>query len=403
MTRRYVMKEDPGGEHAKLAAIRQLFPITDRCAYLANGSVGPLSLRARAAVEECIVDLQNNGMRGYRRTGAARRAKWYDRREEVRGLAARLIGADPSEVAFTLNTSQGLLIVSNGIPWRDGDNIISAEGEYPGNVYPWLSLGRLGVETKFAPSRDERIAVEDVVGLIDDRTRLVALSFVGYWTGFRHDLSAIGEVCRRRGVYFCVDAIQGLGALPLDVKESKIDFLSAGGHKWLLSPFGVGIFYCRKDLLDEIIPALANCHRTVGGDYYKAPLSANVDRFEAGRVDACGVHGLGENLETFFEVGVDWIEERIRVLTDRLIEGLRVRGYDILSPVASWGERSGIVTFDHREHDSADLYRLLTEANVVVSHKSVSLWEGLSEPGIKAAPHFYNVEDDVDRLLEALP
>jgi len=387
-------------EHRELAAIRQLFPITERYAYLRNGSLGPLSLRVVAAMNECITDMENNG--------AANPFEWYERREEVRGFAARLIGAEPAEIAFTRNTSHGLLIVSNGISWRDGDNVISAETEYPANVYPWVSLERLGVETRFAPSHDGRIAVDDIVGLIDERTRLVALSFVEYWTGFRNDLAAISEVCQEKGVYFSVDAIQGLGALRLDVKESHIDFMSAGGHKWLLSPTGTGIFYCRKDLIDELIPALANCHRTVGGDYHKAPLSSDANRFEEGVVNFPGVYGLGESLKTILDVGPDWIEERIRALTDHLIEGLQVRGYNIISPIASWEERSGIVTFNHEnreKYDSPDLRKRLSEAKVIVSQSGVPTppFSGATPPGIKVAPHFYNTEEEIDRLLEALP
>ena len=381
--------------HPDLTAIRQLFPITKRYAYFENGSNGPLSLRVRAAVEEYLADVQYNG--------AVNLAAWYKRREEVRGLAARLVGAEPAEIAFPRNTSQGLLFVSNGIPWRDGDNIVTAETENVANVHPWLSLKRLGVETRFAPSHDERIAVDDIVDLIDERTRLVALSFVEADTGFRNNLAAIGEVCRKRGVYLCVDAAQGLGALRLDVKESHIDFMSTNCHKWLLSPLGIGIFYCRKELIEELIPALVGWRSRVGGGY-DAPLSPNADRFDEGTPNRCGLYGLGESLTTIFELGPDWIEERIRALTDHLIEGLQGRGYKILSPIASWEERSGNVTFDHDKYDSADLNKRLIEANVIVSHTSKSFWpDPINRPGLRVGPHFYNTEEEIDRLLEALP
>lgn len=380
----------------ELTAIRKLFPVTENYAYFNHASCGPLSRRVVTAMEECATDMEYHG--------TIHQMGRFERLEEIRGLAARLIGAGPEEVALTVSTSHGLLILANGIPWRDGDNIVTAETEFSANVYPWLYLKRLGVETRFAPSHDERIAVDDIAALIDERTRLVALSFVDYWTGFRNDLTAIGEICRERGIYFSVDAVQGLGGLRLDVNESQIDFLSAAGYKWLLSPHGTGIFFCRRDLIGELIPAMVSWRSVVPGDYppYKEPLWPDARRFEGSCPNWVGLYGLGQSLETILNVGPGWIEERIRALTDHLIEGLQVRGYGIISPIGSWKERSGIVTFDHEEHDLGDLHERLSEARVIVDSRYTP---GITSPypsGIRVSPHFYNTVEEIDRLLEAL-
>jgi len=373
----------------ELTAYRALFPVTEKHAYLRHASIGPISSRVRASVEECLTDIQYVGDPP---------SPWYLRREEARGLAARLIGADPRELAFPRNTSQGLLWVIHGIDWREGDNVVTAETEDVAVVLPLLGLKRDGVETRFAPSQDGRIAVQDVLDLVDARTRLVALSFVEVWTGFRNDLAAIGKVCRERGVYFCVDAIQGLGALQLSVRENCIDFMTAGGHKWLLSPLGVGIFYCREELIGRHIPALAGWTGFSYGEHhpYEAPLLADARRFDEGSPNWCGLYALGESLRLLLEVGPDRIEAGIKSLTDGLIEGLQAKGYDLVTPADSWAERSGIVSFGHATHDSAEIYRRLLQAGVVVSHSD--RWRSL-----RVAPHFYNTEEEVERLLQALP
>ena len=381
----------------ELKAIRDLFPITQKYVYLNHASLGPPSVQVVAAVEAYLSDLKRNGM-----VTQSDRDVWLG---EVRSLAAGLIGADPAEVAFTCNTSQGILIVANGIDWRDGDNIVTAETEFSANVYPWLCLKRVGVETRLAPSRDGRISVRDITGLVDERTRLVALSFVEYWTGFRNDLTAIGQMCREKGIFFSVDAVQGLGALRLDVNESHVDFLSAAGYKWLLSPTGTGIFYCRRDLIDQLIPVQVSWRSVATGSYpiYEEPLWPDARRFEGGDLNWPGLHGLGRSLRLIHDAGPAWIEDRIRTLTDHLVEGLRVRGYQLISPIRSWQERSAIVTFDHATHSLADLHERLREARVIVDSQYTPGITSQYPPGIRVSPHFYNTVEEIDHLLEALP
>jgi len=379
------------------AAARRLFPVTDRYAYLNHASLGPPSVPVLAGVEGYLQDLHHHGM-----VNQADRDEWL---AGTRRQAAHLIGAQPAEVAFTRNTSHGLLLIANATPWREGDNVVIAETEFSANVYPWLSLKWLGVETRFAASREGRIAVEDVARLIDSRTRLVALSFVEYWTGYRNDLVACGELCRARHVRFCVDAVQGLGALPVDVDTCQIDYLSAGGYKWLLSPTGTGILYCRKGLIEDLRPITVSWRSVMPGTYpdYAEPIWPDARRFEEGDLNWPGLHGLAAALELILAVGPSRIEQRIRELTDHLIDGLYRQGYRIVSPVQSWMERSGIVTFGHDRHDLADLHRRLREAGVIVESQYTPGITSNYPYGIRVACHFINNEEDIDRLLEALP
>src|SRR3954454_2302461 len=225
---------------------RSHFPVTARWAYFDHAAVAPLSGPARQALAGWAADRADNG--------DVHVSSWLRRVEEVRRQAGLLLNADSLDLAFVKNTSEGIGIVAEGLPWRHGDNVVTAADEYPANLYPWLNLAGRGVEVRTVPSRDGRIEVEDLAAAIDPRTRLVSLSFVEFATGFRNDLDRVGQLCRERGVLFFVDAIQGLGVLPLDVSRTPIDFLAADGHKWLLGPEGAGLLYVRSELVEQLHP-----------------------------------------------------------------------------------------------------------------------------------------------------
>jgi cysteine desulfurase/selenocysteine lyase len=372
-----------------LTKYRPLFPITEEYAYLNHASIAPYSVPVARAMDDFIARRHQRGW--------LNAPKWKDRLEKVRGLVAQLIAAAPEEIAFTSNTSQGLNIVASSIGWQEGDNLIGAETEFPANVYPWLNLRRRGVEVRLAPARDNRILVEDIAALMDKRTRLVALSFVEFATGFRNDLRAIGQLCREPGIYFCVDGIQGLGALDLNVTQSPVDFLAAGAPKWLMGPIGAGFLYCRRALIEKLIPIRVGWWSVVDRDdyfRYDSPLRKDARRFEEGSLNLLGLHGLGASLELLLEVGIPRIEERVLGLTDYLIAGLQERGYHIPTPIASPQERSGIVCFNHPHHALDDLEQRLSKARVIISKRGQV---------IRVSPHFYNDETDIDQLLDALP
>src|SRR5713101_9681292 len=226
------------------AALRQEFPVTRRWAFFDHAAVAPISGRAQQALADWATDMAENG--------DVHEPQWVQRVETVRRLAGQLLHVDPLDIAFVKNTSEGIGIVAEGFPWKPGDNIVTAAEEYPANVYPWMNLANRGVEVRTVASRDSRIWLDDIRAAIDSRTRLVSLSFVEFASGFRNDLDAVGALCRERGVFFSVDAIQGLGVLPLSVRRTPIDFLSADGHKWLLGTEGAGIFYIRRGLVDML-------------------------------------------------------------------------------------------------------------------------------------------------------
>lgn len=377
----------------RISSLRTLFPVTRRYVFLNHAAVAPVSTRVVVAMNEYLTSVLE--------AGGLHEDRWLRRVEEARRHAARLIGASPEEVAFLKNTTEGLLTVANGIRWQEGDNVIVPSCEFPANIYPWRNLERrLGVEVRFVKPRGVRLLPEDFFALVDRRTRAIAVSFVEYASGFRNDLDTLGAFCRERGIFLVVDAIQGLGALPLDVSRTPVDFLSADGHKWLLGPEGISLFYCRRERLEDLEPLEAGWMSVVNAeeyapDYsiYTAPLREDALRFEPGTRNNVGIFGLGEAIELILEVGVENIAERLMLLTDHLVEGLRHKGYRILSSLEP-KERSGIISFDSPRHDMADLRRRLRDAGIIVA---------LRHNALRVSPHFYNTLEEIDALLETLP
>ena len=368
-------------------AYRQLFPVAGEWAYLNHSAISPISDRVAEAMHRVISHGHREGWMGPHDVASG---------AEVRNQAAQLIGATPEEVCFVTNTSEGINIVANGLDWREGDNVISAETEFPANIYPWKHLARHGVELRLAPARENRVLVDDIARLMDARTRLVALSFVEFGTGYRNDLEAIGQLCRERGALLCVDGIQGVGAVPLDVRACQIDFLANGGHKWLMGVTGIGLFYCRRELIGQLKPARVGwCSVQDPDNYYcyDSALKEDATRWEIGCNNDIGRAALGAAIGTLLEVGIENVQTRIMALNDRLIDGLRAKGYRITTPIAHRGERSGIICFNHPTHPVADLAERLRQARVVVSQRGAV---------IRVSPHFYSNQEDIDRLLAAL-
>jgi selenocysteine lyase/cysteine desulfurase len=371
-----------------LENIRKLFPVTRQYAYLNHASVGALPQPVTEAIHRYVIDRSMKGGEALLDEEA--------RTEGIRRLIARFIGAHRDEIAFTSSVSHGLNIVAAGLDWRPGDNLISAETEFPANVYPWTNLRRRKVEVRFAPARDNRILVEDVAALMDDRTRLVSISYVEFGTGYRNDLDALAALCQEHGAYLCVDGIQGLGALQLDVAQTPVDFVASQAAKWMLGPIGAGFLYIRRGLLPLLDPVMFGWRAVVDRDnYYRydSPLRASGERFELGSANVVGLLGMEAAIELLLSVGMDNIEARILALTDSLIAGLQERDCTITTPIAHRRERSGIICFRQPSVNSAVLAEHLRAANVIVS---------LRGDVIRVSPHFYNTEEDLERLLEAL-
>jgi selenocysteine lyase/cysteine desulfurase len=368
---------------------RALFPVMESCVYLNHSAIAPLSRPVQAAMQR-IVQAQALGSVG--------RPEWIATVAPFKEKAARLINAAPEEIAIVRNTVEGLSTVSAGLGWREGDNVVTDDIEFPANIYPWLNLEpRYGVKTKLVPHRDGKVLADDLIAACDDRTRLITVSFVQFSNGYRADLDRLGELAERRGIRLCVDAIQGLGPLTLDVRRARIDFLACGGHKWLLGPIGAGFFYVRSDRQAELWPAetghLGVFQNTEKYTEYNLTFRPTAEKFEGGVHNYLGVAGLDAALQMMLDVGPEQVERAVLALTDDLCAELGRRGFRLLSHRGP-GEKSGTVAFVSDRHPSAQLHARLTEAKVIVS---------LREGAIRVAPHFYNTTDDVEALLRALP
>ena len=367
---------------------RELFPITRHYSFLNHAGVAPLSKPAAEAMRAHVEQSEDRAGLG---------AGFYKRAEQVRRLAAALIGAGPEEITFVKNTTEGIGWVANGLKWRPGDNVVTTAVEFPANVYPWMALRSRGVELRMVPEVDGRVPADRVLAAIDSRTRVLSVSAVQYASGFRMDLAALGMACKERGVLFCVDAIQALGVLPVDVRAMNVDFLSADGHKWLCGPEGCGIFYCRRALLNELEPVMAGwlCMKdALDFGHYRFEFVETACKFDTGSYNLAGVYGLGASIEMFLDVGLDRISGHVLTITERLTGGLREKGYRIISSRAP-GEASGIVAFASDRHDHEHLRRYLEDEHRVV----IAVREGR----LRASPHFYNTVEEIDRLVALLP
>ncbi|MFN7926415.1 MAG: aminotransferase class V-fold PLP-dependent enzyme [Blastocatellia bacterium] len=369
-------------------SIRQLFPVTKQYVYLNHAAVAPISVPVFEAMQRYTRDLMECGLVHWR--------EWGEEVERVRGLAAQLLKARSHEIAFAPNTSSGLSVIANGLDWRAGDNIVTADCEFPANQQPWLRWEKNGVEIRYAKERAGRLEMAEILRLIDARTRVVALSFVEFASGFRNDLATIGQYCRERDVLFVVDAIQGVGALQMDVERDCIDALAADAHKFLLGPDGVAILYVAERVLERIQPTV------VGWTSVKQPFdftrrekefADGARRFEPGALNTAGIMGLGASIELMLQLGGEQIERYLLELTTYLCEQLAARGYRIVSSRAA-GEASAVVCCEHEKYTAEYLWEALERQRIIVTPRLGRL---------RISPHFYNTRDDLRQLLACLP
>ncbi len=373
----------------------QAFPILRQWNFFNHAGVSPLSGPAADALRQYTQQAQESVYLG---------TKWYSDIEQLRILAAKMINAHRDEIAFVKNTSEGISIVANGIDWQWGDVIVTTDVEYPANVYPWMEVARTrGVKLNMIPEVTDddgrrSTPLERIIDAANDpKCKLVALSHVEFASGQRHDIARIGEFCAAHGKLLCVDAIQSMSILPLDVQAMHIDYLSADGHKWMMGPEGAGIFYCRRDLIERTRPLMVGWKNVIEADdygNYDYTLKPDAGRFECGTYNIGGLLSFKASLEMLHSLGVEAVAGRLKLLTDRLIGDLIVRGYQIISPrrEAQW---SGIVSFKSPTHDHEAIVRKLR----LERKTEIALREGR----LRASPHFYNTEEQMDALAESLP
>jgi selenocysteine lyase/cysteine desulfurase len=305
-----------------------------------------------------------------------------------------LIDAPAARIAFAGNTSDGLNVLASGLEWHAGDRIILNDSEFPSNIVPFINLKRYGVEIDVIETRQREITAERIEELITSRTRLVSLSFVQFLSGFRADLDAIGGVCKRHGIIFFVDAIQGLGASPLSVRSAHIDFLSCGAPKWLMGLMGIGFIYVSEELQQQIHQAYAGwmSNRNFFGDFltYRIDFDETARRYENGTQNFAGIVALCESTAALLDVGIENIQTHLHRLTDILIAGIDDAGFEVVTP-RDRSKRAGIVTF--KCPGAGQLFDSLAKENIIVS-----LREGM----IRVSPHFYNSPDEAAALHSVL-
>lgn len=366
---------------------RAEFPITERWVFLNHAGMSPTPARSAEAICRWMTQLVHDGRPSF--------DAWEEGVRVGRERFATLVGADPEEIAFVRNTSHGLSIVASGLDWRPGDRVaVAVAEEYPSNVYPWLDLARRGRVTLDAvDARDGAVTTEAVERVLRPETRLVAVSSAEYASGTVTDLPALGALCRDRGVVLCVDGIQTAGALPVDVRNAGVHALSADSHKWLLGVVGIGGLFVDRALVERIHPPLLGWRSTTDAfdfDRVHLELVPHAGRFEEGSLAYPLIEGFSEVLDLLLEVSVESVAARIRALISRLAEALESLGCDV-GPAKAY--RQHILTFTHAAASPEALLDGLTERAIVVS---------LRRGRIRVSPHFYNTEDEMEAVADAV-
>jgi len=369
----------------------RLFPVTRERIFLAHAGVAPLP---GPAVEV----LQREAERA---SFAQESADFMAQIESIRRVGARLINGTSEEIALLGPTSLGLNLVANGLTWKQDDEVVFYPDDYPANVYPWQSLEARGVRpVPLQPERVGEITPALVLGALTPRTRLVALASCHFLSGFRLDYETIGEELSRRGILFCLDAIQSLGATTIDVRH--IDFLAADSHKWMLGPLGAGIFYVKKKNFDLLRPTLVGAWNVQSPGFVAQPemaFEATARRYEPGALNLLALHGMKASLELILGLGVKQIEARLLDLRSYGEDKLLAAGFRVLGHANRRSQKSGIITIaiENQENALAQA-RKLRENRVDISLRQNR--EGIS--CLRLSPHFYNTEAEIAEVVKIL-
>ena len=368
---------------------QQEFPVCKDKVFLAHAGVCPLPRRVSEAVrvytQQCTLGDQE--------------ALFPPMQiQQTREMAAKMLGVQWEEIALIGPTSLGLSFVAEGLEWRRGDNILVYFDDYPSNVYPWMALAEKGVKVRFLNIRElGKIRVIDVIGQVDENTRLVALASNHFVAGYRIDIKSIGEELRRRKILFCLDAIQTLGAFPTPAQY--VDFAAADAHKWLLGPCAAGILYVRKEVQDRLKPKVFGWHNVRCPNYTaqeQITFYPGARRYEAGSENLLGLTGLHAAMELLLDVGIDNIAAELLRKRMFLIPALQQKDYSVLQGDAPKDNASGIVSFWRDGTDLTELHRRLESSGIITSLRA----DRTGKKYIRISPHFYNTDAELHRLLE---
>jgi selenocysteine lyase/cysteine desulfurase len=365
--------------------IREQFPVTRNKVFLNHAAQSPLPKPVAEVLHKYVDDFSNFGTSSI---------EWND---GGKPFFAKMIGAKPEEIAFVENTSVGLNIAANVLHYPRGSKIVTTDLEYPSVVYPWLRR-KLGVKVDYVKNVNGKILLEDLEKTVDDNTIAVAISHVEYVNGFRNDLRAVSKIAHDHEAYLIVDAIQSAGAFSIDVKKDDVDFLATACYKWLLSPPGAGYLYVKNDLIKKFEPPFAGwasvkqeVFETIDfWDIWSLRLSKTASRFEVGSPSFISLVGAEQALKMLLSIGIDTIQSRIIKLTDYLIGNIKNMDLKLQTPEEKQ-YRSGIVNF--KINRAQEITRKLAEKGIVVSARA---------HGIRVSPHFYNTEEEIDKLVEEI-
>ncbi|MFO0817690.1 MAG: aminotransferase class V-fold PLP-dependent enzyme [Pirellulales bacterium] len=374
-----------------LQVFRERMPVVQSWAYLDHAAVAPLPSPAVAALAQWAQQASSDGDVHW--------PQWAGRVEQVRRRAASLINANPEEIAFVPNTTVGLSFIAEGYPWSTGDNVVSLAHEFPSNRHPWLHLASRGVTTRLVETPAGRVDPQRIAEACDSRTRILAVSWVDYLTGWRLDLDEIVELAHRRGILVALDAIQGLGVFPLDVRRTAIDFLAADGHKWQLGPEGAGLMFVQARHLELLRPIGVGWHSVQKPYEFHQPvfdLRPDAARWEGGSANMPGLHAYGASLDLLAEAGLSphdsSFANHVSELANEVADWVVAHGAQLAAP-RDPGHVSGIVSFRWDDRDSKMLRTRCLAAGVVLSVRGD--W-------LRVSPHAYNTRADLERLFAVL-
>jgi len=362
------------------------FPLTDELIYLNHAAVAPWPKRTSEAVIKFAEQNTRYGSHFY--------LDWLNKEAELRSQLQALLNAPSADdIALVKNTSEALSFVACGLPWQAGDNIVSSNEEFPSNRLPWQSLADQGVEFRQADLSSADTPEDALFALADSNTRLLTISSIQFASGLRMDLEMIGEFCKQRGILFCIDAIQSLGAVQFDVQAYKADFVMADGHKWMFSPEGLGVFYTTPQARDKLKLTQYGWHMMKDTHNYENKpweIHPTARRFEYGSPNMLGIHAFSASLSLLLEIGMAAVEALVIEKSDYLKNAIAKNEQLILLSTQQSRLKSGIVVFKHRMIANEVLYKYLQENGVVCA---------LRGGGIRFSPHFYNTFEEIDRAL----
>jgi len=366
---------------------RRQMPVAERWAYIDHAAVAPISGPAQQAIARWGEQAAREGDTIY--------PEWMEKLESLRSCTAAMVGAEPEEIALVPNTTSGITLIAEGLPWEPGDNVVTRDDEFPSNQYPWLNLADRGVETRRVPTEGGKLDLNRLADACDERTRIITISWVAFANGWRHDVAELAELAHDQGALFFLDAIQGLGVYPLDVKQAGVDFLAADGHKWLLGPEGAGVFYVRREHLDWLRPLGVGWNSVKhSSDFSRIELDLRdtAVRYEGGTPNTPGFIGLDASVRLLTEFGMEAISSRVNEISDLACQRLTEIGAKVLSH-RDGEHRSGIVAFDPPHGDPEAARQACFEQGVALSCRGGRL---------RISPHAYNDASDIERLIDVL-